>query len=241
MGLVEMSSFTATGPTKRRNIHGWPWSKRLRLSCSRTPAGMSTSKRRRRAFENYAADRGKASLIWNKTRTSLERVITSLGKLRLGVPRLRAILHMCRKVHHLHLLLHLLPSIRHHKLGGKQQPKVGRNKNMKALKRDKGKPTATQQLLAKRGHHNLPIPMHLSNAKALSLRTRNGDYYEVPDPKLKGTRAQERPDRSSRLQDSSEVIEYDLMNIADALISQIRQPPSIDGCQVCNPPLIKSS
>ena len=125
---------------------------------------------------------------------------------------------------------------------------------MKALKRDKGKPMATQQLLAKRGHHNLSIPMHLSNAKALSLRTRNGDYYEVPDPKLKGTRAQERPDRSSRLQDSSEVIEYVLikpklpphsigriMNIADALISQIRQPPSIDGCQVCNPPLIRSS
>ena len=186
---------------------------------------------------------------------------------------------MCKKVHHLYLLLltwrkltsiqvpslllllplkysrpTLLPSIHHHKLGGKQQPKVGRNDSMKVLRRDKGKSTATQQLLAKKGHHGMPIPVHLSNAKALSLRTRNGDCCEVPDPKLKGTRAQERPDKSSRIQDSSEVIGYVLikpkpplhsvskiMNIADALIDQIRQPPIIDGCQVCNPPLIKSS
>ena len=125
---------------------------------------------------------------------------------------------------------------------------------MKVLRRDKGKSTATQQLLAKKGHHGMPIPVHLSNAKALSLRTRNGDCCEVPDPKLKGTRAQERPDKSSRIQDSSEVIGYVLikpkpplhsvskiMNIADALIDQIRQPHIIDGCQVCNPPLIKSS
>ena len=79
--------------------------------------------------------------------------------------------------------------------------------------------------------------MHLSNAKALSLGTWNSDHCKVPAPKLKGTKAQERANLSNRLQDSSEVIMYVLiklklppysvsriMNIVDALISQIRQP-----------------
>ena len=61
------------------------------------------------------------------------------------------------------------------------------------------------------------------------------------------------PEKSSRLQDGSEIIGYILiqpklpfhpvgriMNKMDALIGQIRQPPNISGCQVFDPPFIKS-
>ena len=74
--------------------------------------------------------------------------------------------------------------------------------------------------------------MHLSSIKALFLGTRNSDRCEVLAPKLKGIKAQERVDRSSRLQDSNEFVGYVLiksklplysvdriMNIVDALIS----------------------
>ena len=69
---------------------------------------------------------------------------------------------------------------------------------MKALKRDESKPIATKQFLAKRNHHDLPILVHQSSAKAFSLGTRNSDY-EAPALKLKGTRVQERLDKSGRL------------------------------------------
>ena len=83
----------------------------------------------------------------------------------------------------------LLHSIRYHGLSGKQQSWVSRNNSMKAFKRDEGKPMATQQLLAKKDHHGLLVPMHLSSAKALSLGSQNNDSYEVLAPKLKDIRA----------------------------------------------------
>jgi len=43
----------------------------------------------------------------------------------------------------------LLPSICHHRLGGKEQLKVGGNDYTKAIKRDERKPMAAQQLLLK--------------------------------------------------------------------------------------------
>ena len=139
-----------------------------RLACSRTPTRTGTSKRRRRALKNYIADGREASLIWDKIRASLRRVITSLSKLRLSGPRHQALLHRRKKVHHLHPLFPtqreltniqvsppffllplkynrptLLPSIRQHELGAEQQPWVSKNNGMKTLKRDNRKPTAT--------------------------------------------------------------------------------------------------
>mgnify|MGYP007088661532 CR=1 FL=1 len=66
---------------------------------------MGTSRRRGKALKDYIADRGKASLIWDDIRTSLRRIITFFGGLRLGGPRHRALLCRRRKVHHLHFLL----------------------------------------------------------------------------------------------------------------------------------------
>ena len=63
------------------------------------------SRRRRRALKNYVTDREKASLIRNKIKKSLERVIISLGRLRLGGLRHQALLCKYRKVHHLYLPL----------------------------------------------------------------------------------------------------------------------------------------
>ena len=148
------------GPARRRSIHGWPWSERLRLAYHRTSTETSTSKKRWRAFKNYVSNKGKTSLIRNKIRTSLKRVITSLGRLGLVGLRHRALhLHLLLPTRKkltsiqvpflLHLLplkcsrLALLPSIRHHGLSGKQQQWVDRNNGLKALKEDKGKPMAT--------------------------------------------------------------------------------------------------
>ena len=72
------------GPVGRGSIYGWPWSSRLVLACSRALVGMSTSRRRRRALKDYITHGRKAALIGNNVGTSLERVITSLGRLRLG-------------------------------------------------------------------------------------------------------------------------------------------------------------
>ena len=69
----------------------------------------------RRALKNYAIDRGKAFLIWDKVRASLERVITSLGRL-IGALRHRALLHRRRKVHHLHLPEGNSPVYKYHHL-----------------------------------------------------------------------------------------------------------------------------
>ena len=168
------------------------------------PTEISTSKRRGRAFKDYIADKGKASLIRDDIRTSIWRVITFLGRLRLGSSRDRAILCRRKKVHHLHLLFPtqrkltsvpippllllfpleygrptLLPNIRHHGLGGEQQLRVHRNDGMKTLRKDKKEPTATKLLLPKRNHHGLPLPVHLNSAKTLSLGTWNSDYSKT--------------------------------------------------------------
>ena len=75
---------TALGPVGRGSICGWPWSSRLVLACNRALVGMSTSRRRRRALKDYITHGRKAALIGNNVGTSLERVITSLGRLRLS-------------------------------------------------------------------------------------------------------------------------------------------------------------
>ena len=69
------------------------------------PVGTSMSRGKRRALKNYIPDKGEASLIWDKIRESLGRVVTFLGRLRLGGLRHQAFLHRCRKVHHFHLFL----------------------------------------------------------------------------------------------------------------------------------------
>ena len=80
-------SIATAGPARRRSIHGWPWSRRLRLACSRMPAGMGISRRRRRTFKNYVTNGRKATLIGNDVRTSFKRIIPSLGRLGLRGPR----------------------------------------------------------------------------------------------------------------------------------------------------------
>lgn len=89
---------------RRRSIHGWLWCRRLRSTCNRTPAGTGMSRRRERAFKDYIAERGKASLIWDDIRTSFRKIITFFGRLRLDSSRNRALLCRPRKVHHLHFL-----------------------------------------------------------------------------------------------------------------------------------------
>ena len=131
------------GLAGRKSIHGWPWSGGLRLACSRTPTGASTSRRRRKALKDYVDNGRKATPIWNNVKTSLRGIIPSLGRLRLGGLRHRALLRRHRKVFHLHLLLPtrriltsiqipplllllplkygrptLLPNVCHHKLVG---------------------------------------------------------------------------------------------------------------------------
>ena len=135
---------------------------------------MGTSKRRRRILKDYVTNGRKTTLIGNNVGTSLRRIIASLGRLGLSGMRYQAFLCRRRKVHHLHLLLQtrgvltsiqapplllclplkysrstLLHSICHHRLGGKQQPRVGRNDGVKTIKRNERKPMATQQLLLK--------------------------------------------------------------------------------------------
>ena len=114
------------------------------LACNRALAGMGEGRRKRRALKNYVANRGKATLIRNDVKTSLRRIIPSLGKFGLSGPRHQALLRRCRKVQHPHLLfptrkiltsiqippflllfplkyceLALFPSICHHELGRK--------------------------------------------------------------------------------------------------------------------------
>ena len=115
--------------------------------------------------------------------------------------------------------LTLLLGTRHHKLGGKVQPRVGKNNCAKAIKRNKRKLTAAQQLLLKRGHHGLPVPMHGSSTNTLPLWTWNSDCTEMPTLKLKGNVPQEWPNRSRGLNDGRKVIWNILIhsNIADQL------------------------
>ena len=106
-------SLAAVGLARRRSIHGWPWSGRLRLACSRAPVGKGTSRGwrrtlkdyRRKTLEDYVTNKRKATLIGNDVRTSLRRISPSLGRLRLSRPRYRTILHRSKKVHHLYLPL----------------------------------------------------------------------------------------------------------------------------------------
>ena len=76
----------------------------------------------------------------------------------------------------------------------------------------------------------------------------------MPSPKLKGTMSQEWPNRSGRLHNSRKIIKNILiqpklpphsisriMYKPNPLIGQIRQPPSIGGCQVSNTPFIEIS
>ena len=90
-----------------RSICGWPWGSRLGLVYNRALVGTSTSRRggARRTLKDYITYTRKATLIRKNIGTSLERVITSLGRLKLGRPRHKAFLRKYRKVHNLHLLL----------------------------------------------------------------------------------------------------------------------------------------
>lgn len=89
-------SFATAGPARRRSIHGWPWSGRPGLAY-----------RRRRTLKNYFTNRRKATLIGNYIKTSLRRIITSLGRLGLDGLRHQALLCRCWKVHHLHLFVQI--------------------------------------------------------------------------------------------------------------------------------------
>ena len=168
-----MTSSHCLGSYKKEENQQMTASSGPRLACNRTPTRMGTSRRRRR---------------------TLRGVITLLSSLRLGGPRRRALLHGYREVHHLHSLLPtrgeitsipkppfllrislkyskptLLPNICHHKLSEKKQSRVGKNDCMKAIRSNKRKPTAAQQLLLKCDHHGLPVPMHSYSTNTLPL------------------------------------------------------------------------
>ena len=59
----------------------------MKLACSRTPAGTSASRRRRRAHKDYVANERKATPIRNNVRTCHRRIIPSLGRFGLSSPR----------------------------------------------------------------------------------------------------------------------------------------------------------